>query len=48
MAIIAALPFTLVMVAMMRSLHTAMRYELTREHGAGKLTIPAKSRTLDA
>ncbi|HKK49702.1 MAG TPA: BCCT family transporter [Alkalispirochaeta sp.] len=31
MAIIAALPFTLVMLAMMRSLHKAMHYEMTRE-----------------
>ncbi|MFW5695598.1 MAG: BCCT family transporter [Alkalispirochaeta sp.] len=33
MAIIAALPFTLIMLAMMRSLHKAMHYEVTREHG---------------
>ena len=31
MAIVAALPFTIVMVFMARSLHKAMRYELTRE-----------------
>ncbi|MGM0675477.1 MAG: glycine betaine uptake BCCT transporter [Spirochaetota bacterium] len=31
MAIVAALPFTIVMVFMARSLHTAMHYELTRE-----------------
>ena len=35
MAIIAALPFTLVMLAMMRSLHKAMRYEVTRERSDG-------------
>jgi glycine betaine transporter len=31
MAIIAALPFALVMVAMMRSLHKAIHYEVTQE-----------------
>jgi glycine betaine transporter len=34
MAIVAALPFAIVMLLMVRSLHKAMRYELTRERPA--------------
>ena len=48
MAIVAALPFTIVMLGMARSLHRAMRYELTVERPAAALSTDAAAPEDDA